>query len=193
MKTHIRAAALGASLLLAGAAFAQDVPPPGRVPPPPAGEATPPPPPPSDTAPGTMQQQDPAMPPPAANAPPPPPPGDMPPPRPGDAPPPPRPGDAPPPPPPPPGNEAGAMERSMHAPQGAGQVVVNSTPAPAKPSGPAPDFATLSGGKGSISPAQASAFPLLANDFQYADANRDGRISKAEYQKWVTKSGASGQ
>ncbi|WP_285406935.1 EF-hand domain-containing protein [Luteibacter sp. ME-Dv--P-043b] len=191
MKTHIRAAALGASLLLAGAAFAQDVPPPGRVPPPPAGEATPPPPPPSDTAPGTMQQQDPAMPPPAANAPPPPPPGDMPPPRPGDAPPPPRPGDAPPP--PPPGGEAGAMERSMHAPQGAGQVVVNSSPAPAKPSGPAPDFATLSGGKGSISPTQASAFPLLANDFQYADANRDGRVSKAEYQKWVTKSGASGQ
>jgi len=191
MKTHIRAAALGATLLLAGAAFAQDVPPPGRVPPPPAGEATPPPPPPSDTAPGTMQQQDPAMPPPAANAPPPPPPGDMPPPRPGDAPPPPRPGDAPPP--PPPGGEAGAMERSMHAPQGAGQVVVNSSPAPAKPSGPAPDFATLSGGKSSISPTQASAFPLLANDFQYADANRDGRVSKAEYQKWVTKSGASGQ
>lgn len=191
MKTHIRAAALGASLLLAGAAFAQDVPPPGRVPPPPAGEATPPPPPPSDTAPGTMQQQDPAMPPPAANAPPPPPPGDMPPPRPGDAPPPPRPGDAPPP--PPPGGEAGSMGRPMSPPQGAGQVVVNSSPAPAKPSGPAPDFATLSGGKGSISPTQASAFPLLANDFQYADANRDGRVSKAEYQKWVTKSGASGQ
>jgi hypothetical protein len=179
MKTHIRAAALGASLLLAGAAFAQDVPPPGRVPPPPAGEATPPPPPPADNASGMQQPQDPAMPPPAANAPPPPP-GDMPPPRPGDA-----------PPPPPPGGEAGSMGHTMPAPQG--QVVVNSNPAPAKPSGPAPDFATLSGGKGSISEKQASAFPLLANDFQYADANRDGRVSKAEYQKWVTKSGASGQ
>jgi hypothetical protein len=79
----------------------------------------------------------------------------------------------------------------MPGPQG--QVTVNSSPAPAKPSGPAPDFATLSGGKGSISATQASAYPLLANDFQFADANRDGKISKAEYQKWLQKSGASGQ
>lgn len=166
MKKHIRAAALGASLLLAGAAFAQDVPPPARVPPPPPGEATPPPPPPpSDTAPGSMQQAPAAtMPPPAADAPPPP---------------------------PPPGGEAGLPGASMPPP--GGQVTVNSGPAPAKPSGPAPDFATLSGGKNSITPQQASAFPLLANDFQYADSNRDGRISKAEYQKWVTNSGASGQ
>jgi hypothetical protein len=78
-------------------------------------------------------------------------------------------------------------------PTSQGQVTVNSGPAPAKPSGPAPDFATLSGGKGSITPTQASAFPLLANDFQYADSNRDGRISKAEYQRWVQHSGASGQ
>jgi hypothetical protein len=74
-----------------------------------------------------------------------------------------------------------------------GPVTVNSSPAPAKPSGPAPDFATLSGGKGFITATQASAFPLLANDFQYADANRDGKISKAEYQRWVQHSGASGQ
>jgi hypothetical protein len=164
MKNHIRAAALGASLLLAGAAFAQDVPPPARVPPPPPGEATPPPPPPpGDTPPGAMQQApDPSMPPPAANAPPPPPTG-----------------------------EAGSTGATMPTPQG--QVTVNSTPAPAKPSGPAPDFATLSGGKGSISETQASAFPLLANDFQHADTNRDRKISKAEYQKWVMTSGASGQ
>jgi hypothetical protein len=78
-------------------------------------------------------------------------------------------------------------------PTAQGQVSVNSGPAPAKPSGPAPDFATLSGGKGFITATQASAFPLLANDFQYADANRDGKISKAEYQRWVQHSGASGQ
>lgn len=78
----------------------------------------------------------------------------------------------------------------MPTPQG--QVTVNSGPAAAKPSGPAPDFATLSGGKGSISAEQASAYPLLANDFQYADSNRDGRVSKAEYQRWVSKSGAGG-
>lgn len=169
MNKQVRAVALGASLLLAGAAFAQDVPPPTRVPPPPPGEATPPPPPPN--APQTAMPPDAAgMPPPAAAAPPPPP---------------------PPLPPPPPNPEAGSTGTTM--PTSQGQVTVNSGPAPAKPSGPAPDFATLSGGKGSISATQASAFPLLANDFQYADANRDGKISKAEYQRWVQHSGASGQ
>lgn len=168
MKKHIRAVALGASLLLAGAAFAQDVPPATRVPPPPPGEATPPPPPASMPPQGADAA---GMPPPAADAPPPP---------------------APPLPPPPPGSDAGMTSgTSMSTTQG--QVNVNSGPAPAKPSGPAPDFATLSGGKGFITPTQASAFPLLANDFQYADANRDGKISKAEYQRWVQHSGASGQ
>jgi hypothetical protein len=77
---------------------------------------------------------------------------------------------------------------TMPTPQG--QVQVNSGPAAPKPAGPAPDWATLSGGKASITPEQASAYPLLANDFQYADSNRDGRISKAEYTKWVAHSGA---
>lgn len=162
MNKQVRAVALGASLLLAGVAFAQDVPPPPQVPPPPPGEATPPPPPP-DAPPGGMAPPtaDAAgMPPPASNAPPPPP-------------------------------EPGTTGTTM--PTAQGQVSVNSGPAPAKPSGPAPDFATLSGGKGSISATQASAYPLLANDFQYADSNRDGKISKAEYQRWVQHSGASGQ
>jgi len=164
MNKQVRAVALGASLLLAGVAFAQDVPPPARVPPPPPGEATPPPPP-ADMPPSSM-------PPPASDAPPPPPPPL-------------------PPAPPPPNPDAGATGTTMPTTQG--PVTVNSAPAPAKPSGPAPDFATLSGGKGSITATQASAFPLLANDFQYADANRDGKISKAEYQRWVQHSGASGQ
>jgi hypothetical protein len=173
MKKQVRAVALGASLLLAGAAFAQDVPPATRVPPPPPGEATPPPPP-ADMPPvGTPPPPaaDPAgMPPPAAGMPPP---------------------AANAPPPPAPTAETGSTGTSM--PSASGQVSVNSGPAPAKPSGPAPDFATLSGGKGSISATQASAYPLLANDFQYADSNRDGKISKAEYQRWVQHSGASGQ
>ena len=76
----------------------------------------------------------------------------------------------------------------MATPQG--QVTVNSGPAPAKPSGPAPDFASFAGGK-AITPEDASKYPLLANDFQYADSNRDGRVSKSEYQRWVAKSGAS--
>ncbi|MEX1826612.1 hypothetical protein [Luteibacter sp. CQ10] len=182
MKNPVRAVAFGASLLLTGAAFAQ-VPPPApsqQVPPPPPGEATPPPPgampPPASPAdmpppppthgvpPATTQAPDPSMPPPASNAP-------------------------PPPPPPPGGMESGTTSGApMNTPQG--QVTVNSGPAPAKPAGPAPDWATLSGGKSSVTEKQASAYPLLANDFQYADSNHDGKISKAEYTKWVAHSGA---
>jgi len=178
MKKKVSAIAMGASLLLAGAAFAQDVPASRQVPPPPPGEATPPPPP------GAVPPPPPppagAMPPPAADAPPPPPP----------------PGEPasmapPPPPPPPPAGEAGSSGATMATPQG--QVTVNSGPAPAKPAGPAPDFATLAGKKSYITESEASAYPLLANDFQYADANRDGKISKSEYQRWVAKSGAAGQ
>ncbi|MCP4514623.1 MAG: hypothetical protein GY824_05255 [Delftia sp.] len=66
-----------------------------------------------------------------------------------------------------------------------GQVTINSQPAAVPDAGPAPDFATLSGGKKSITEAQAAAYPPLANDFEYADSNRNGSISKAEYQRWV--------
>jgi len=123
--------------------------------------------------PTTQAPPDPGMPPQATSAPPPPPPANA------------------PLPPPAPGAEGTTSGTTIPTPQG--QVTVNSGPAPAKPAGPAPDFATLAGGKGSISAEQASAYPLLANDFQYADSNRDGKISKAEYQRWVSKSGASGQ
>jgi hypothetical protein len=66
-----------------------------------------------------------------------------------------------------------------------GQVTVNSKPATPPDAGPAPDFAQLSGGKKSISQAQAADYPPLANDFEYADGNRNGSISKAEYDRWV--------
>jgi hypothetical protein len=68
-----------------------------------------------------------------------------------------------------------------------GQVTVNSMPGKVADAGPAPDFAQLSGGKKSIARDQASAYPPLANDFDYADSNRDGHISKAEYQRWASK------
>ncbi|KAF1009395.1 MAG: hypothetical protein GAK28_00032 [Luteibacter sp.] len=168
MKKQVRAAILGASLLMAGTAFAQNVPAAGQqVPPPPPGEATPPPPPGSMPPPppppandATMQQNPPApaMPPqPASAAPPPPPPG-------------------------------GAA--AMNTPQG--QVTVNSAPAPAKPSGPAPDFKSLAGKKGYITEKDASQYPLLANDFDYA-SHKSGKVTKAQYEAWVKKSGASGQ
>lgn len=76
-----------------------------------------------------------------------------------------------------------ATSATFNSPQG--QVTINSKPAVVQEAPPAPDFATLSGGKKSITPDQATAYPLLANDFEYADSNRNGSISKAEYERWV--------
>jgi hypothetical protein len=175
MKMHVRAVTLGASLLLAGAAFAQTAPADQTTPPPPpsaqplpTNQAPLPPPPPGEATPPPPPADNPGMPPPAAAAPPPPPPL------------------------PPPGGDTGTtgMTSGTSMNTGQGQVQVNSGPAAPKPAGPAPDFKTLSGGKASITPEQASAYPLLANDFQYADSNRDGKISAAEYKKWVAHSGA---
>lgn len=66
-----------------------------------------------------------------------------------------------------------------------GEVTVNSRPAIPPDAGPAPDFAQLSGGRTSIGQAQAAGYPPLANDFDYADSNRNGSISKSEYDRWV--------
>ncbi|EIL92782.1 hypothetical protein UU9_00959 [Rhodanobacter fulvus Jip2] len=66
-----------------------------------------------------------------------------------------------------------------------GELTVRSTPAPAPQIGPAPDFAQLSAGGKGITEAQAVAYPPLANDFLHADSNRNGSISKAEYQRWA--------
>ncbi|OHC39733.1 hypothetical protein [Rhodanobacter soli] len=67
----------------------------------------------------------------------------------------------------------------------AGELSVHSSMPPPPPAGPAPAFEQLSGGGKYISEDQASAYPLLANDFLYADHNRDGRISKSEYARWT--------
>lgn len=69
----------------------------------------------------------------------------------------------------------------------AGELTVRSSMPPAPPAGPAPSFEQLSGGGKSISEEQASAYPLLANDFIYADHNRDGRVSKSEYERWAAQ------
>ena len=104
-----------------------------------------------------------------------------------------------PPPPPPPGAQPGAQPMPQPAPQPGQaaaqtttdkgvQVTVNSSMPPAPPAGPAQSFEQLANGGKSISESQASAYPLLANDFKYADRNRDGRISKSEYDAWLKKS-----
>jgi hypothetical protein len=65
-----------------------------------------------------------------------------------------------------------------------GEVTLRSTLPPPPPTSAAPSFEQLSGGSKFISVEQANAYPLLANDFDYADSNRDHRISAAEYARW---------
>ena len=38
----------------------------------------------------------------------------------------------------------------------------------------------------SIDEGEAVGYKLLANDFRMADSNRDGRISKREYERWTS-------
>lgn len=73
---------------------------------------------------------------------------------------------------------------TYHTPQG--ELVVHSGPAATRSFGAPPPFAQLdTSGKGFLDEAEAAAYPPLANDFRYADSNHDGRISRAEYSRWV--------
>jgi hypothetical protein len=67
-----------------------------------------------------------------------------------------------------------------------GPLIVHTGQPEAKQYGPAPTFAQLdTNGKGYITGDQADAYPPLGNDFIHADANRDGRVSRAEYERWL--------
>ncbi len=88
---------------------------------------------------------------------------------------------------PPPTNNMPSQTGSATMPTPAGQLTVNSSMPAAAPAGPAPTFEQLSGGGKSISEEQAAAYPLLANDFIYADHNRNNKISKSEYQNWLSQ------
>jgi hypothetical protein len=81
------------------------------------------------------------------------------------------------------GNMSGMNNGGSNPATAASAQIVSSMPPPPA-AGPAPDFAQLANGKKSISAAQAAAYPPLANDFARADKNRDGHISKAEYDSW---------
>ena len=71
-------------------------------------------------------------------------------------------------------------------PTAQGDLTVHSGQPTPRNYGPPPAFAQLAHrGAGFISADDADAYPPLANDFIYADANRDGRISKAEYERWA--------
>lgn len=67
-----------------------------------------------------------------------------------------------------------------------GTLIVHSgQPAP-RSFGTPPPFARLDHRSvGYITSMEADAYPPLANDFIYADSNRDGRISQLEYERWV--------
>ena len=72
---------------------------------------------------------------------------------------------------------------SLRTPKG--EVTVNSAPAAQPAVGVAPAFSRLSGGAKVITPAQAEAYPPLANDFIHADADRDGTVDAGEYAHWM--------
>jgi hypothetical protein len=80
-------------------------------------------------------------------------------------------------------NTAAGQTASGQTPQG--ELTVHSAPAPAPTIGPAPSFEQLSGGGKAITEDQAIAYLPLANDFINADSNRNGSVSKAEYERWT--------
>jgi len=68
-----------------------------------------------------------------------------------------------------------------------GELTVHSGPATTRDYGAPPPFEQLDTRRaGSLSPAEADAYPPLANDFIHADANRDGHVSRAEYERWAS-------
>jgi hypothetical protein len=76
----------------------------------------------------------------------------------------------------------GASTAQLNTAQG--QVTINSTVPPVT-AGPAPSFEQLSGGSHFITEDQATAYPLLANDFNYVDKGHTGHITKAQYERWL--------
>ena len=66
-----------------------------------------------------------------------------------------------------------------------GQLTVKSTVPPVV-AGPAPSFEELSGGSRYITADQATAYPLLANDFTFVDKGKTGHITKAQYERWLS-------
>jgi len=66
------------------------------------------------------------------------------------------------------------------------RVTVTSYQPSSKEVGPPPAYTTLDiNGNGSIDSEEAASYPPLANDFDYADSNKNGSISKSEYERWV--------
>lgn len=68
-----------------------------------------------------------------------------------------------------------------------GELTVHSGQPQPQDYGPPPPFAQLdTRGSGFLTATDADAYPPLANDFIHADANRDGKVSRAEYERWAS-------
>lgn len=66
-----------------------------------------------------------------------------------------------------------------------GDTILRYGQPPAKPAQPKPPFSALDrNGDGVIDEGEASGFEMLANDFEFADKNRDMRVSQREYERW---------
>lgn len=87
------------------------------------------------------------------------------------------------------GTTAFAQETSTaryQTPQG--ELTVHSGQPQPRDYGPPPPFAQLdTRGAGFLTSTEADAYPPLANDFIHADANRDGKVTRAEYERWARK------
>jgi hypothetical protein len=75
--------------------------------------------------------------------------------------------------------------RQVEYPSPRGDLVVRYGQPAAKPAEPKPAFAELDrNGDGSIDENEAVGYRTLANDFEFADKNRDMRISRREFDRW---------
>jgi hypothetical protein len=82
--------------------------------------------------------------------------------------------------------QSGSDARSTTFQTSRGELVVHTGQPEPRSFGPTPAFAQLDRrGAGYVTSDEADAYPPLANDFIHADANRDGRVSKAEYERWA--------
>lgn len=81
--------------------------------------------------------------------------------------------------------QSGDGIRQVEYPSPRGDLVVRYGQPPAKPAVPKPAFAELDrNGDGSIDASEASGYATLANDFEYADSDRNLRISRREFDRW---------
>lgn len=79
----------------------------------------------------------------------------------------------------------GSTLKQAEYPDPRGSLVVTSGQPAARAPEARPSFAALdSNGDGQIDEHEATAYITLANDFDYADTNRDRRVSRREFDRW---------